>query len=242
MPPSSDARGDDVKRWQRHLVRAMLLLVGGAVVNVAVAWCLAMSDVDYERGGGSVQCGDWKWSGMSGCAFGSYWFQSAWIKEASDSFTYAHGAKREELVPDWSPIGMEPTPWWHESAAGAREFNLVTAQGWPCLSMYGWLRWRNRGVVVEERLAGIEVAWRPRAGRMLNVIPTHPIWAGFAINTIFYAAILAGGWMLFAAPGMIRRRKRIKRGLCPACAYPVGPGGTSAVCTECGTPVIRLWS
>src|SRR5678816_2967482 len=59
-------------------------------------------------------------------------------------------------------------------------------------------------------------------------LPLRPIWPGFAINTIFYAAVL---WLLFAAFGQIRRRRRIKRGLCPACAYPVGE---SAVCTECG--------
>jgi predicted amidophosphoribosyltransferase len=46
-----------------------------------------------------------------------------------------------------------------------------------------------------------------------------------------YAAIL---WMLFAAPFALRRWRRIKRGLCPACAYPVG---ASDVCTECGKPV-----
>jgi hypothetical protein len=58
-----------------------------------------------------------------------------------------------------------------------------------------------------------------------------PIWPGFAINTIFYAAIL---WALFIAPGSVRRMIRRRRGLCPACAYPVG---TSPVCTECGKPV-----
>jgi hypothetical protein len=55
-----------------------------------------------------------------------------------------------------------------------------------------------------------------------------PIWPGFAINTIFYAAIL---WLLFFAPGSVRRPFRRRRGLCPTCACPVG---TSPVCTECG--------
>jgi hypothetical protein len=66
------------------------------------------------------------------------------------------------------------------------------------------------------------------------VLPYEPIWPGFAINTIFYAAI---AWMLFAVPGALRRLRggrRIKRGLCPACAYPVGD---SRVCTECGKAV-----
>jgi hypothetical protein len=53
----------------------------------------------------------------------------------------------------------------------------------------------------------------------------------FTINTIFYAAIL---WLLFAAPGRVRRWRRIKRGLCPRCAY---PQGASEVCTECGEEI-----
>ena len=64
-----------------------------------------------------------------------------------------------------------------------------------------------------------------------HVVPLGPIWPGFAINTVFYAAVL---WLLFAAPFALRRRRRIKRGLCPKCAYPVG---TSDTCTECGAGV-----
>ena len=55
------------------------------------------------------------------------------------------------------------------------------------------------------------------------------LWPGFAINTIFYAAIL---WLPVAGLGALRRRRRIRHGLCPACAYPVG---TNPHCTECGT-------
>jgi len=62
-------------------------------------------------------------------------------------------------------------------------------------------------------------------------LPFLPIWPGFAINTIFYAAIV---WIIFVAPFALRRFRRIKRGLCPACAYPIG---SSAVCTECGVTV-----
>jgi hypothetical protein len=61
-------------------------------------------------------------------------------------------------------------------------------------------------------------------------LPMVPIWPGFAINTIFYAGVL---WMMFAIPGTIRRRRRLKRGLCPNCAYPIGTWG-GEVCTECG--------
>lgn len=62
-------------------------------------------------------------------------------------------------------------------------------------------------------------------------LPLRPLWPGFAINTLFYAAIL---WVLFAIPTALRRRWRLKRNLCPGCRYPIG---TSPLCTECGAPL-----
>jgi hypothetical protein len=66
------------------------------------------------------------------------------------------------------------------------------------------------------------------------VLLTTPLWPGFAVNTLFYAAIL---WLLicglFALRRFaLRRFARVRRGLCPACAYPIGE---SPVCTECGS-------
>ena len=62
----------------------------------------------------------------------------------------------------------------------------------------------------------------------LRLLPFRPLLGGFAINTIFYAAAL---WLLIPGPFALRRFLRLRRGLCPQCAYPMGE---SAVCTECG--------
>ena len=56
----------------------------------------------------------------------------------------------------------------------------------------------------------------------------RPLWPGFAVNTIFYATFL---WLLICGPFALRRFIRMKRGRCPACAY---PRGESNVCSECG--------
>jgi hypothetical protein len=65
-----------------------------------------------------------------------------------------------------------------------------------------------------------------------TLLPLLPIWPGFAINTVFYAAIL---WTLFAAPFALRKWRRIRRGLCPKCGYDLRGGATdSATCPECG--------
>ena len=41
-------------------------------------------------------------------------------------------------------------------------------------------------------------------------LPLRPIWPGFAVNTIFYAAIL---WLVIPGPIALRRHIRRKRGL-----------------------------
>ncbi len=76
----------------------------------------------------------------------------------------------------------------------------------------GQQRFPGRGLPGEARLA----------------FPAHPIWPAFIANTLFYAAFL---WLLIPGPFALRRFLRLRRGLCPKCAYPMGE---SAVCTECG--------
>ncbi len=63
------------------------------------------------------------------------------------------------------------------------------------------------------------------------MVPIRPVWPGFAVNTLFYTAIL---WLLIWGLSTLRRFLRLRRGLCPKCAYPMGE---SAVCTECGKPL-----
>jgi hypothetical protein len=69
-----------------------------------------------------------------------------------------------------------------------------------------------------------------------RAMPTKFLWPGFAINTIFYAAML---WVLCFATAKIRRfiivRGRIRGHRCPACGYQIAPGGgIGPVCSECG--------
>ena len=61
------------------------------------------------------------------------------------------------------------------------------------------------------------------------ILPYRPIWPGFVINTIFYAAILC----LPFAPFQLRRYVRVKRALCIKCGYDLR-GNFSAGCPECG--------
>src|SRR5262245_47154104 len=93
--------------------------------------------------------------------------------------------------------------------------------GWPARSLKGRL-WLGKKVQY--------LTWLNSD----HAVASRALWPGFAINTVFYAAVL---WVLVAGirgPGFIRRRIRIKRGLCPSCGYPIG---SNPRCTECGKPV-----
>jgi hypothetical protein len=72
-------------------------------------------------------------------------------------------------------------------------------------------------------------------GSEIYTLPLMPLWPGFAINSIFYAAMF---WVLWIAPGKVRRFIRIRCHRCPACGYQIAPG-TGAVCSECGQPIMR---
>lgn len=124
------------------------------------------------------------------------------------------------------------------SPAGYNEA-LQVHTGWPWRTFRWtaenavWSRWAPRrgpnptpaGIVRE----GIEL---PRffADPNLNErrIPLDPISGGLARSVPLYSVVAI---LLLVLLGYLRRGVRVRRGQCPACAYPVGP---SEVCTECG--------
>ncbi len=65
-------------------------------------------------------------------------------------------------------------------------------------------------------------------------LPLIPIPWGMFLNSVFFALVVGLLYVSVNAIGF-RTRRRIKRGLCVKCAYPVG---TNAVCTECGAAVV----
>jgi len=197
---------------KRCLVKLMLFLLLGAIVNVAVAW---------------------------GCAI---WAPS-----------HGERARRVELdaLPDVTKYGLRA----HSENDGVRVDNtgltfttVITAQGvlgltvagWPQRSMEGALRFESAlthppavPTIIHAVALGNSIRRRDREfPNWPFVLPLRPIWPGFAVNTVFYAAVL---WLLIAAPFALRRRRRIRRGLCPKCAYDLrGSAPGSTACPECG--------
>jgi hypothetical protein len=109
----------------------------------------------------------------------------------------------------------------------------VIDAGWPVFSLRGEVllrasTWECRSCIS----IGSDSSWRRWA-------PARPIWPGFAINTIFYAAILWLLWIARRTPGKIRRFIRVRRGRCPACGYQIAEG-VGPRCSECGHALGRV--
>jgi hypothetical protein len=199
------------------LVLALLLL--GAIVNVAVAWGYWIPRMWVSS---RLIRGDEKLDPQVTLELWRQYALPHWVMPPTHGHRVSNALFRVEHVERYfQPLGRT-----NPTFLSVSHFKY----GWPCRSMHAFTYSENlkrtekyaimlvieQGDIYHERKA---------------LIALMPLWPGFAINTIFYAATL---WVLFFAPGTIRRIIRRKRGLCPACAYPVG---TSDVCTECGAPV-----
>jgi hypothetical protein len=105
--------------------------------------------------------------------------------------------------------------------------------GWPLTALKGLSKHhilRDSGVVDRvrhEHWSGLRLRIRPRQPIML---PVEPHWPGFALDTAFYGALV---FLLWSAPGVVRRRTRKRRDRCPTCGYDLR-GTTNGPCPECG--------
>jgi hypothetical protein len=199
------------------IIKLAVFLLLGAAVNVAVAWGCLIHFADHYSIESATELE------TDTLSHSSRWFdEEVWLDRYPwwEDRTYGLGVIESEFR---VPYGDT------QDNAETISQGLANRCGWPLLALWGGVRFEPHGE--EPRLTWAFLYWRADRGPGAGVMPLRPLWPGFAINTIFYAAIL---WLLFAAPFAVRRRRRIKRGLCPACAYPVG---NSEICTECGKPV-----
>ncbi len=193
-----------------RLLTILLLLLAGAVVNVGVAWAL----MRWEPG---LQIT----TGVPHARAEQFWPDSSLRPSVNDPIASAsrtHGVGRMKFR-GTALRRVQPG-----SATLRWEGLIVDRAGLPLHALEvrrtRSTSRRHHGVV------GRGTRTDDLAGNLVL-----PIWRGIAVNTLAYAGAL---WLLFVAPFTLRRLIRARRGLCPACGYPVGE---SAVCSECGKAV-----
>jgi hypothetical protein len=250
-------RGIITKRASRRMA---LLLLAGAMINVAVAWTSAICVRIDNKTVGALGRAEFLSSPAAPC-----WNVTVLRSSTAARFIYVLRFSTIELydesgqltapihennIPDWSeahvPSRLLTMNQYRKPGPGETVPDVIVedARGWP------WLSLQCEHAVSMSRLVqapfvsgivgGIPIGmvgdtagaanWPP-AWWYSRALPLRPLWPGFAINTLFYAALC---WLAFFVPFALRRRHRRRRGLCPACAYPVGRSG---LCTECGAAV-----
>ena len=76
---------------------------------------------------------------------------------------------------------------------------------------------------------GLKMPRRLAAGRPVPYFPMTPLWPGFAVDTAFYVGL---AFVVWSAPGFVRRRVRRRRGRCVRCGYDLKG---LPLCPECGS-------
>jgi hypothetical protein len=204
-----------MKRCAFKLLVFLLVFGGGAIINVAVAWGIAL------------------WSSRPR-TYTLEWKGVDWLAKVPDDWPSPdrmwtlNGSMRIFVLNGHTSSGdyIDQSFLQHEIQSGFPLYALsMFAKGVQSSPRkFPVWEWNKRLRVPFENRA---TSWNiPVEG-----VPLNPLVSGFAINTIFYAAI---AWVLFAAPGAVRRRLRRKRGQCAACGYSVCES-VSGKCSECGT-------
>jgi hypothetical protein len=134
----------------------------------------------------------------------------------------------------WQMIWDEPGPDGKDAWPPRRSIVAhLTRSGWPVRSLqhveiYDVRNNRTTTPIPPRNLA----TWRSGIDIGANRYPLFPVWPGFLINTLFYAAITGAFlWSITA----LRTRARTRAGLCPTCAYDRRGLSESTPCPECGT-------
>ncbi len=204
---------------KRRFLTIAIFLLAGAVVNVAVAWgCgyyyaanpISLADLPLrELNGSDAQPLVRRHMNLGAPRDYEY--------TAQTSFGFGW---RQRLLTAWhveeAKFFSSPS---HECVV------VVICAGWPFLSLQGERHFEPQPVTYR-------FAWLVQESSVgeWTFIPLRPIWSGFAVNTLFYAAML---WLVIPGPFALRLLIRRRRGLCLACGYDLRHGEHEA-CPECG--------
>jgi hypothetical protein len=208
---------------RRRLDIILISLLAGALVNIAVAWgCARWSPFE------PMGIADPAQSHVSPPDYVGLGFEITFVPNRN-------GMSCLDMTSGWPLLTLRQRSW--------QQFQLV-----PRLEKIGSaiqkLTRDAEGPIepelrefIRDRIVRLQLKARfhqklaPAVRTPRRVLLTTPLWPGFAVNTLFYAAIL---WPLICGASVIHRCIRRRRGLCPWCAYPMGQSG---VCTECGRPL-----
>lgn len=242
MKPDPTNPADAPRRFRRRAIASVLwALALGAATTIAIAWTLAGTtdiilhpgDVTFRRSPRAI------WSVQEYQSLGARsesWTPFAWPSDELDATeeSLRSAAKWSASMPrviatadladsSGDPVAIiEHARGWPLIALGSARINRVAALHAPTstnemYAVWGLPLWSSQTATWDIDLIDL---------------PLRPLFPGFYLNTALFASLWWAA--LFFRP--LRRRRRIARGQCPACAYSLAglPAGADK-CPECGT-------
>jgi hypothetical protein len=179
--------------------------------------------------------------------------QTQWATSVEASSWYASGRAAasssattpQSLIPFWSNLRYPS----RDLASGLirREQRSVDARGWPMVAL-----WSERPPASASPITTItsgsrllNTPYAPYSGLVYYgaattstplpaMLPFRPVWSGFLLDTLLFAAALwLAFWCLAAPRRFILEVSRMRRGHCIRCGYELGYDFTRG-CPECG--------
>jgi len=244
----------------RRTVILALLLIGALsiAINIAVAWALAWRfggrNIESESAEQAVRV--LRIDAQSMFADGLHLTRQERIGMRIDDFVYRRvalmGSASQEnargslarwdptllcevgsLVEWWMPL-PEPMPEFDAGVMGIDEYVIVST-GWPWPSMHYTIERHGVDITRARAVGGIELGKVANVHDFQPALPLRLLWFPFALNTLVYAAAIAGAAL---AARSLRRMIRARRNRCLRCNYDLR-GAAHEQCPECGLPCAR---
>jgi len=217
-----------MRRWITRILTCLLL---GAVINIAVAWTIALlpwlgQSVEIDAGSYELGISRIERPGTTTWKV-SLRILNQSMKARATRFVVSDSVLQlvpNQLIPEFFEAGTRELVWDVQDGP-----DTITSHGWPWRSLYS-IEPRSAGIIAMQRYFPTRIDLASFDSADMLPVPIQPLWLGFIANTVFYWAIFIG--MIVSRTG-VRRLWRFERGCCPRCNFYLRHQ-FDAGCSECG--------